>query len=247
MTDKTTEQKTYFVVTANVVPGPLMDEHTMRKGIEEGIDIAKRECMLTKLEDEETDIRSITVAAGSSPVDAVMAVLGRSIEDTPESRTSLRMALQKVLREHAPGRLQILAPVEREALISGIVALRKDWQRSGQDDWISDVARNGYDGWEAQTDMDLLGSALISSCVLAELNGQQLVTALTMLTRDNVVQAILAAHSRNEIDELIESVTRATEMMQDRTVSDQAYDLAEEIVQKLEEQEDAPAAEAPGM
>jgi len=167
-----------------------LDTSMMRSGVEQAVDIAHREGMLTAIDDESTAIGVITVSSVTSPADALIRLLGNVIADTPEARSAAERLVAGLAREFPRERIVLLTEEDRIHIISGIVSTRQSWEASG-DGWISDVVYNGYDGYGKSPDIELLEAAFCDNPILAHLdNDADRLGVLRILARPNVLDVI---------------------------------------------------------
>lgn len=167
MSNNSTPQA-HFLVSVEASSPDQVDTSTMRAGLEQAVGIARNEGMLTRLDDESTDIGAIRVTDPSSPAAALVLILGGSIADTPEARAAAERLVRSLVRQYPRERITILTEEERTTLLDGLTETRRAWEAS-DGDWISDIVSNGYDGYAAGTDADMLESAFCDNPVFAHL------------------------------------------------------------------------------
>lgn len=164
----TQAQQALFLITVGAQNNGDLDTTIMRSGIEQAIDIGRREGMLTALEDETTEIGAITVSNPPSPAEALILMLGDEIAATPDARQAVERAVAALVREFPRERIVVLTEEDRNHIISGMVATRQSWENSG-DGWIADAVYNGYDGYGKTPDVQLLEAAFCDNPILAHL------------------------------------------------------------------------------
>jgi len=197
----TTSQPTHFLISVDAKSTTTIDTSTMRSGIEQGIDIARGEGMLTPLADEATEIGAIRVTAPPSASAALLLMLESSIADTPAARRAVEMAVANIIRQHARDRVVILTDDERQHLLTGMIETRKAWD----DEWIDDVVTNGYDGFGADPDVALIENAFCDFPIFVHLNGDALrLNVLRILAKPDVLDAICSSERAQPIDDLAE-------------------------------------------
>lgn len=167
-----------------------LDPTVMRSGVEQAVDIARREGMLTAVDDESTEIGAITVSNLASPAEALIQMLGKVIAVTPEARQAAERAVAALKREFPRDRIVLLTEEDRVHIISGMTSTRQSWDASG-DGWIADVVYNGYDGYGKSPDIELLEAAFCDNPILAHLdNDADRLGVLRVLARPEVLDVI---------------------------------------------------------
>jgi len=197
----TTNQPTHFLISVDATSTAEIDTSTMRAGIEQGIDIARGEGMLTPLADETTAIGAIRVSAPPSASAALLLMLGSTIADTPAARCAVEMAVATIVRQHARDRVVILTEEERQQLLTGMIVTRKAWG----DEWIDDVVTNGYDGFGTDPDIVLIENAFCDFPIFVHLNSDALrLDVLRILAKPEVLDAICSRERAQPVDDLAE-------------------------------------------
>lgn len=176
-----------FLITVEAQNHGDLDPTVMRAGIEQAVDIARREGLLTKIDDETTELGAITV---SSPSPAETLILMLDIDASPEARRAAESAVAALLREYPRERIVLLTEDDRSLLIEGMALTRKSWESSG-DGWIADVVANGYDGYANSPDIVLLNSAFCENSILRHLGtDSDRLGVLRILARPEVIDII---------------------------------------------------------
>ena len=176
-----------FLITINAQNHGDLDPTVMRDGIEQAIDIARREGMLTRIDDETTELGAITV---SNPSPAETLILMLDIDASPDARRAAERAVAALLREYPRERIVLLTEDDRTLLIEGMALTRKSWESSG-DGWIADVVANGYDGYTNSPDIVLLEAAFCDNSILRHLGTDaDRLGVLRILARPEVIDII---------------------------------------------------------
>jgi len=197
----TQSQQALFLITVNTQDHGDLDTTVMRSGIEQAVDIGRREGMLTALEDETTELGAITVSNPPSPADALILMLGKDIAATPEARRAVERAVAALKREFPRERIVVLTEEDRIHLIAGMVATRQSWENSG-DGWISDVMYHGYDGYGNSPDVVLLEAAFCENPILAHLvNDADRLGVLRVLARAEVLDIICSPERAQPVED----------------------------------------------
>lgn len=200
----TKTQQAHFLISVGATSTEEIDTSTMRAGIEQGIDIARNEGMLTPLADETTDIGAIKVSDPSSPAAALVLILGSSIADTPEARSAVERLVQSLVRQYPRERITVLTEDERDTLLAGITETRRSWEAS-DGDWISDIVNNGYEGYAAGPDIDLLEAAFCENPVFAHLTDDAMrLGVLRILANPQVIELISSSDRAQPINDFEE-------------------------------------------
>lgn len=198
-------QRAHFVISVDATSPVEIDTSTMRAGIEQAVDIARNEAMLTQLADETTQIDAIRVSAPPSAAAALLLVLGQTITDTPEARRALEVAVAAISRQYGRDRVTILTDDERQHLLAGMAETRKAWQRDGDDDWISDVIQNGYDGYALEPDVVLIENAFCDHPSFRHLtDDSSRLAVLRILAKPAVLDAICSDERSQPIHDVEE-------------------------------------------
>lgn len=199
----TLAQKTHFLVSVDAASPVEIDTSTMRAGIEQAVDIARNEAMLTQLADETTQIEAIRVTAPSTPAAALLLVLGTTIADTPAARRAVEVAVATIARQHARDRVTILTDEERQHLLDGMAEARKTWQRDGDHDWISDVIHNGYDGYALEPDAIVIENAFCDHPIFRHLTDDaSRLAVLNILAKPEVLDLIVSEDRAQPVNDL---------------------------------------------
>lgn len=176
-----------FLITVEAQNHGELDSTVMRAGIEQAIYIAKREGLLTKIDDETTELGAITV---SNPSPAETLILMLDIDASPEARRAAEKAVAALLRDYLRERIVLLTEDDRTLLIEGMALTRKSWESSG-DGWIADVVANGYDGYTNSPDIVLLEAAFCDNTILRHLGTDaDRLGVLRILSRPEVIDII---------------------------------------------------------
>ena len=176
-----------FLITVDAQNHGDLDPTVMRAGIEQAVDIARREGLLTKIDDETTELGAITV---SNPSPAETLILMLDIDASPEARRAAERAVAALLREYPRERIVLLTEDDRTLLIEGMALTRKSWESSG-DGWIADVVANGYDGYTNSPDIVLLEAAFCENTILRHLGTDaDRLGVLRILARPEVIDII---------------------------------------------------------
>lgn len=178
-----------FLITVKAQNHGDLDPTVMRAGIEQAVDIARREGLLTKIDDETTELGAITVSH-PSPAETLILMLANDIAASPEARLAAERAVAALLREFPRDRIVLLTEDDRALLIEGMALTRKSWESSG-DGWIADVVANGYDGYAKSPDIMLLNSAFCENSILRHLGtDSDRLGVLRILARPEVIDVI---------------------------------------------------------
>lgn len=176
-----------FLITVEAKSQGDLDPTVIRAGIEQAVDIARREGLLTKIDDETTELGAITV---SNPSPAETLILMLDIDASPEARRAAERAVAALLREYPRERIVLLTEEDRTLLIEGMALTRKSWESSG-DGWIADVVANGYDGYTNSPDIVLLEAAFGENTILRHLGTDaDRLGVLRILSRPEVIDII---------------------------------------------------------
>lgn len=178
-----------FLITVEAQNHGDLDPTVMRAGIEQAVDIARREGLLTKIDDETTELGAITVS-NPSPAEAVILMLANDIAASPEARRAVERAVAALLREFPRERIVLLTEGDRDLLLEGMALTRKSWESSGEG-WIADVVANGYDGYTNSPDIVLLEAAFCENTILRHLGTDaDRLGVLRILARPEVIDII---------------------------------------------------------
>jgi hypothetical protein len=208
-----TKNHEQFLISVAATSAGEIDTSTMRAGIEQGVNIARSEGMLTPLDDESTEIGAIRVSAPHSPSAALLLMLESVIADTPAARRAVEVAVATILRQHARERVVILTEDERQHLISGMIETRKAWEKQGGDDWIADVFQYGYDGYAAEPDVGVIENAFCDSPIFRHLSDDaSRLAVLRILAKPQVLDVICSPDREqpvNDLEEFDQEISRA--------------------------------------
>lgn len=200
----TSTPQAHFLVSVDASSPGQVDTSTMRAGLEQAVDIARNEGMLTRLDDEDTDIGAIKVTDPSSPAAALVLMLSGSIADTPEARNEAERLVRSLVRQYPRERITILTEDERTTLLEGLAATRRSWEAS-DGDWISDIVCNGYEGYGAGPDGDLLEAAFCENPVFTHLTGDaSRLAVLRILAKPAVLDFICSPDRQQPVTDLEE-------------------------------------------
>lgn len=176
-----------FLITVGAQNHGNLDPTVMLAGIEQAVDIARREGLLTKIDDENTELGAVTVS-NTSPAETLILML--DIDASPQARRAAERAVAALLREYPRERIVLLTEDDRTLLIEGIALTRKSWESSG-DGWIADVVANGYDGYTNSPDIVLLEAAFCENTILRHLGTDaDRLGVLRILSRPEVIDII---------------------------------------------------------
>lgn len=204
-----------FLITIDTQNHGDLDPTIMRTGIEQAVDIARREGMLTKIDDETTEIGAITVS-NASAAETLILMLSDRIAATPEARRAAERAVAGLLREFPRDRIVLLTEEERTLLIEGMTLTRKSWESSAGD-WIADVVANGYDGYAHTPDIMLLEAAFCENSILRNLGiDADRLGVLRILVRPEVIDIICSPERSKPVcdfEEFCRDVEVATSTM----------------------------------
>lgn len=211
-----TTHNAIFLINIGTGNSDDFDTTVMRSGVEQAVDIARREGMLTAIDDESTEIGSITVSNLASPAEALIQMLGNVIAVTPEARKAAERVVAALVREFPRERIVLLTEEDRTLLIEGMALTRKSWESSG-DGWIADVVANGYDGYANSPDTVLLEAAFCDNSILRHLGTDpDRLGVLRILARPEVLDIICSperAQPVNDFDEFSRQVDAAVSPM----------------------------------
>lgn len=209
----TPNEPTHFVISVDAKSATEIDASTMRAGIEQGVNIARGEGMLTPLADETTEIGAIRVSAPSSASAALLLLLESTIATTPAARRAVEVAVATIIRQHPRDRVTILTEEERQHLLTGMAEARKTWQRNGDDDWISDVIHNGYDGYALDPDVVVIENAFCDHPIFRHLTDDaSRLAVLNILAKPEVLDLIVSedrAQPVNDLEQFDKEILRA--------------------------------------
>lgn len=150
---------------------------------------------------------------------AVLAAMGDLAPADKSSRQQLREALRAIVDHNRTDQARFLSAEQRELLIEGIAGTRVT--HGNEAEWIADVVRNGYTGYEFAPDMELVQKLATESLddVVDGIVGtpiseagkaqqedmkQELVTALTLPQSLEALYAVAEAWGEDMLDSLRE-------------------------------------------
>lgn len=194
----------HFLISVDASHPDQVDTSTMRAGLQQAVEIARNEGMLTRLDDENTDIGGIKVTDPSSPAAALVLILGGSIADTPEARAGAERLIRSLVRQHPRERIVILTEDERTTLLDAMTETRRAWEAS-DGSWISDAVYNGYDGYAADPDAELLESAFCDNPVFSHLTDDAMrLGVLRILAKPEVLDFVSSPDRQQPVSALEE-------------------------------------------
>lgn len=124
---------------------------------------------------------------------SLLALLGEHISSSPTAAGIIQKAAENLVSELAtPQAANILSPEERDLLITSIGSVREYWQRN-DGEWIQQIVRDGYLGWDNASDADLLFDALVANCAVHEpqIDNDRLLM-IKIATRPDVLQLLFS-------------------------------------------------------
>lgn len=191
-----------YLVQVQVTDHGHCDPHSIRKGIEEGVARMRDEGHLTDLDDETTLIHAIQTTMPNTLTDAVMHMLGASVDQDAEARKFLEYSLDEFRHNFAADRARVLTASDRELLLDAMTTQRIEWERNEKGSYLGGIVVSGLDSWHAKPDAAILQEVLFANpCISCVYDDEPIVQMMELFARPEV-WAIVAAKSMADIDQV---------------------------------------------